>query len=58
MLRGAVLARYSRPEAAPDGESASPLRTLGGCLMRLLLVAVVLVLVLAGALYLFGRTLL
>jgi len=60
MLRAAVLARH-RPSVMAhdgDGESASPLRTLGGCLMRLLLIAVVLILAVVGFLYFFGRSLL
>jgi len=58
MLRAAVLARYKPRAAAPDGESASPLQTLGGCLVRLVLVAVVLIVALVGFLYFFGRSLL
>ncbi len=56
VLRSVVVARRAPPSAAAEREM-TPIRQLGGCLVRLLLIAVVLIAVLVGALYLIGRNL-
>jgi len=57
ILRAALVARSMRLPAAPVSEGRS-LRRLGGCLVRLLLMAVVLIAALVSGLYLYGRSLL
>jgi predicted RNA-binding Zn-ribbon protein involved in translation (DUF1610 family) len=56
ILRAAVRARTMRP--APDREGPSIGRAARGCLMRLVLVILLLLVTLAGVLYLIGRPLL
>jgi hypothetical protein len=43
------------PSAAPDREQPPLGRQLGGCLLRFMLFIVVLLLLLAGGVFLFGR---
>lgn len=58
LLQAAVNARYVFPRAAPDPDRPPIGRVAGGCLMRLILLVVFLLLMLTGALFLFGQTLL
>lgn len=57
VFRAPSLARYARAEAASDGESMPVGRALGGCLVRLLIIAVVLAAALGAAVYFLGRAL-
>jgi hypothetical protein len=56
ILRAAVLARSVRLPPAPGSDGKS-LRRIGGCLVRLVILAVALIVALASALYVFGRSL-
>jgi hypothetical protein len=53
LLEAALRARLSRRE--PGGVGVSVARNLSGCLLRLLVVAIVLFLALVAALFFFGR---
>lgn len=58
LLQAALLARLSPPAPMVARERMPIARTVGGCLIRLLLLALVLIAIVAGGLYLFGRELL
>lgn len=57
LLRTAVAARGMRVRAAPTTDGMTAVGKLGGCLARLVGIAIVLCAAAAGALYLFGRSL-
>ncbi len=60
LLRAALLARSMRLPAAPEGggTAGTSLRRMGGCFVRLVLAAVVLIVGVVAALYLYGSSLL
>ena len=57
LFRTPALARYRSAEAASAGEVMPMGRALGGCLMRLLMIAVVLAVALVAAAYFLARAL-
>jgi len=57
IFTGPALARFLPTEVAPGSEAMPIGRALGGCLVRLLVIAVVLLIAVVAALYVLGRAL-
>lgn len=57
LLQAFIRARYRPASPAPDRDGPAIARRVGGCLLRLALLFLVLLVLLAGALFMFGRAL-